>query len=166
MGADMLRDPEFWVLVSFVLFFVLFGRRLWTALAGMLDARANAVRAELAEAQRLRSEAETMLAEANDAREAALAEARDVLARSHVEAQRLSEAAVAEAEASGKRRERLAHDRIAAAEKAAIAEMRNAAAELATQAAGKVIGEGFGPDAERALLDDAIAGLPRALRAA
>ncbi len=162
----MLRDPESWVLVSFVIFFVLFGRKLWAAMAGMLDARANAVRAELGEAQRLRAEAETMLAEANDAREAAIAEARDVLARSHIEAQRLTEAAVAEADASAKRRERLAHDRIAAAEKAAVAEMRDAAAELATQAAGKVIGGGFGADAERALLDDAIAGLPRALRAA
>lgn len=164
--ASLLRDPEIWVLVSFVLFFVLFGGKLWAALAGMLDKRAALVSAELAEAQRLRLEAQTMLAEANDARETALIEARDMLSRSHAEAQRLGEAAVADAEASAKRRERLALERISAAEKAAVSELRNATVDLATKAAAAVIGQGLGHDAEAALVDNAIAGLPRALRAA
>ena len=56
----LFADPEFWVLVSFVVFFVLFGRRLWAAVTGMLDGRAAAIRAELDEAQRLRREAEAM----------------------------------------------------------------------------------------------------------
>ena len=56
-------DPRTWVAAAFVVFFVLLGRTLWRAMAGMLDARADAVRAELAEAQRLRGEAEAMLAD-------------------------------------------------------------------------------------------------------
>lgn len=160
-----LHDPEFWVLVSFVLFFVLFGRRLWAAIAGLLDGRANAIRAELAEAQRLREEAETMLAEAQRARTEAMAEAGEVLARSQVEAARLTEAALAEAEASAKRRERLAVERIAAAEKAAVTEIRHLAADIATTAAEHVLAQGLGGTGD-VLLDQAIADLPRALRAA
>lgn len=160
----MLRNPEFWVLVSFVIFFVLFGGRLWKAVSAALDGRADAIRAELGEAQRLRHEAEAMLAEAHQAREAAIIEARDMLVRSQEEARRLTEAAATEAEASGRRRERMAQERIAAAEKAAITEMRNAAADLATKAASNLLAEGFGNEAE--LVDQAIAALPRALRAA
>ena len=160
----VLHDPESWVLVSFVIFFALFGGKLWAALTGMLDGRANAIRAELAQAQRLRSEAEAMLADANRARTEAIAEAEQVLARSHVEARRVAEAAATEAEASAKRRERVALDRIAAAEKTAIADVRRTAADIAIAAAQRVISEGAGdPDA---ILDLAIADLPRALRAA
>ncbi len=161
----LLHDPEFWVLVSFVIFFVVFGGKLWAVMAGMLDGRANAIRAELSEAQRLRHEAEAMLADAQQARTAALAEASDVLARSHIEAARLQEAAIAEAEAAGKRREKLALERIAAAEKAALTEVRQTAADLATRAAEQVLSEGLGDDEQR-LVDYAIADLPRALRAA
>ena len=161
-----LAEPEFWVLVSFVIFFVLFGRRLWTAVTGMLDGRASTIRAELAEAQRLRAEAEAMLTQAQQARTEALAEAEQVLARSRVEAAQLAQAASADAEASAKRRERVALDRIAAAEKAALTEVRQTAADVATNAARQVIAQGLGHDAETAFLDQAIADLPRALRAA
>ncbi len=162
----LFADPEFWVLVSFVVFFVLFGRRLWAAVTGMLDGRAAAIRAELDEAQRLRREAEAMLAEAERARTAALAEAEAVLARSHAEAAHVAAAAAAEAEASAKRRERVALERIAAAEKAALDDVRRTAADIATQAAQMVIAEGLGEERQNAILDRAIADLPRALRAA
>ncbi len=162
----LLLDPEFWVLVSFVVFFVLFGRRLWIAVAGLLDGHTRAIRTELGEAQRLRQEAEAMLVEAQRARTAALAEAEQVLARSHTEAARVAASAAAEAEASGRRRERVALDRIAAAEKAALTEVRQAAADIATTAARQVIAEGLGDETGTALLNQAIANLPRALRAA
>jgi F-type H+-transporting ATPase subunit b len=161
----MLHDPEIWVLVSFVIFFLLFGSRLWAAIAGLLDGRANAVRAELAEAQRLREEAEAMLADAQRARTEAMAEANELLARSQAEAARLTAAAMAEAEAAGKRRERLALERIAAAEKAAITEVRHTAADLAVRAAEQVIAHQAESE-NAALVDQAIADLPRALRAA
>ncbi len=161
-----LLDPEFWILVAFVIFFVLFGRRLWAAIAGMLDGRAATIRAELAEAQRLRAEAEAMLAEAQRSRTEALAEAEQVVARSRAEAAHVAQAAMAEAETAGKRRERVAMDRIAAAEKAAVAGIRQTATDVATLAAQRVIAGGLGGEADGAILDQAIANLPRALRAA
>ncbi len=162
----MFHNPEFWVLVSFVAFIVLFGGKLWKAIAGGLDGHAQRIRTELGEAQRLRTEAEHMLADAQRARTEALAEAAAVLERSRVEAAQVAQAAMAEAEASARRRERLALDRIAAAEKAAIADVRQAATDIATGAASRVIAEGLGEERETAILDRAIADLPRALRAA
>jgi F-type H+-transporting ATPase subunit b len=164
LGA--LHNPEFWVLVSFLIFFGLFGARLWGTITGMLDARAAAVRTELDEAAKLRAEAEQMLKDAQAQREAALQEAREMLERSRAEAARVTRDAAAEAEASTKRRERQALDRIAAAEKAVVTEIRDLASELATQAARQVIATTLSAEDDAALVNDAIGNLPRALRAA
>jgi len=50
-------NPVNWVLISFALFFILFGGKLWGALTGMLDDRTATVKAELEEAAKLRREA-------------------------------------------------------------------------------------------------------------
>ena len=157
-------NPRTWVAVAFVIFFVLFGRKIWAALTGLLDARANLVRAELDEASRLRRDAEAMLAEATAAREKALTDAKALLEAAKHEAERVATAA--EAEAATKRRERMAVERIAAAEKAAIDDVRTTAAEVATAAARAVIATGLSAEADAALIDHAIASLPAALRAA
>ncbi len=161
--ASLFSDPRFWVAVAFVIFFVIFGKKLWTPLVGALDRRAVNVRAELAEAQRLRSEAEAMLAEAAASRNAALADATALLEGARREASRLAAVAVRDAEASAARRERMAMDRISAAEKAAVDEVRLAAADVASAAARIVIGEHLSAEASAAIVDRAIAGLPSAL---
>ncbi|MBL6455382.1 F0F1 ATP synthase subunit B [Belnapia sp. T6] len=158
-------DPKFWVAVSFVIFFLLVGRKAWAQLTGMLDARAERVRADLAEASRLRVEAEALLKQAEADRAAALQEAQDLLTRAQAEAQRVAEASAAEAEAAAKRRERMALDRIAAAEAGAVAEVRGAAADIAVAAARNVIAQRIDAKADAALIDSAVAGLPAKLRA-
>ncbi|HTW70631.1 MAG TPA: F0F1 ATP synthase subunit B [Acetobacteraceae bacterium] len=152
-----------WVAAAFLLFFVLFGRKLWKPLAGMLDDRAVKVRAELEEAARLRREAEAMLKDAEQRRAEALAEAKALIEGAQAEAARAAAAASAEAEASARRREQMALDRIAAAEKAAVDEVRLTAVDVATSAARQVISEGLSPDADARLIDHAITQLPGAL---
>lgn len=156
-------EPRNWVLIAFILFFLLFGKKLWGALAGMLDDRAAKVRAELEEAARLRQEAEAMLRDAEKRREETLREAQALIAGAKTEAERVAAAAAADAEASAKRREQMAMDRIAAAEKAAVDEVRTTAAEVATVAARQVIAEGLSADADAHLIDHAITQLPSAL---
>lgn len=158
-----LANPETWVAIAFVIFVVLFGRRLWAAVTGMLDRRAVAVRAELAEAARLRYEAEALLADAQQRRQQAMADAQRLLDGARAEAARLAEAAASEARNGASRRERMATDRIAAAEKAAITEVRLAAAEVAARAAEQVIRNTLGVEGDAHLIDHAIASLPAAL---
>jgi F-type H+-transporting ATPase subunit b len=159
-------DPKFWVAVSFVVFVVLIGRMAWGRISVMLDARGERIRAELDEAQRLRAEAEAMRQTAERERAAALKEAEELLARARAEAENVAKAAAAEAEASAKRRERMAMDRIAAAEAGAVAEVRNAAAEIAVTAAREVLAANLDAQTDAAMIDSAVADLPRALRAA
>ena len=156
-------EPRVWVAIAFIIFFVAFGRKLWAALAQMLDSHADTVRTELEEASRLRVEAEAMLRDAEKRRTEALAEAKALIAGAQTEASRVATAAAAEAEAAAKRREQMAVDRIAAAEKAAVDEVRMTAADVATVAARKVIAEELTPDSDARLIDQAIVQLPTAL---
>ncbi len=159
-------DPKFWVAVSFVLFFLLLGKKLWGAVSSALDGRAAGIRRQLDEASRLRAEAEQMLKDAEAERAAAAQEAEDLLANARAEAERVAAAAMAEAEAAAKRRERMALDRIAAAEASAVADVRNAAAEVAGAAARTVLAETLDATADAALVDQSLKDLPKALRAA
>jgi len=156
-------DPRTWVAVAFVIFVAVLGPKLWKALAGMLDKRTETVRAELAEAARLRKEAEAMLADASRQRANALTEAKALLEGAKTEAARLAKAAAEEAEASARRREKMAMDRISAAEKSAVDSVRFAAAEIAAQAAEQAIREGLSAEADGQLIDRAIGGLNTAL---
>ncbi len=156
-------EPRNWVLIAFVLFFAIFGRKLWSVMAQMLDDRGAKVRAELEEAARLRQEAEMMLRDAETRRAEALREAQALIEGAKTEAGRVAAAAAAEAEASARRREQMAIDRIAAAEKAAVDEVRLTAVEVATAAARQVIAEGLSGDADSRLIDHAIVQLPGAL---
>ena len=156
-------EPRTWVAIAFVIFFILFGARLWKALATMLDAHATRIREELEEATRLRTEAEALLAEATKRRDQSLTEARSMIEAAHGEAARVGEQARADAEAACRRREQMAHDRIAAAEKAAVNEVRQAAADIAARAAQEVIAATLSAEADATIVDRAIAGLPAAL---
>jgi F-type H+-transporting ATPase subunit b len=160
---SLFADPRNWVLIAFILFFVIFGRKLWSALAAMLDGRGAKVRAELDEAARLRQEAEAMLRDAEARRAEALRDAQALVAGARTEAERVAAAAAADAEAAARRREQMAMDRIAAAEKAAVDEVRLTAAEVATVAARQVIAEGLSAEADSRLIDHAITQLPSAL---
>mgnify|MGYP001549345039 CR=1 FL=1 len=160
---SFLTNSRTWVALAFIVFFVLFGRKLWSAVAGMLDDRGAKVRAELEEAARLRREAEAMLKDAEQRRTQALAEAKALSEGAQAEAARAAAAAMADAEEAAKRREQMALDRIAAAEKAAVDEVRLTAADVATTAARQVIADGLSADADSQLIDHAIAELPTAL---
>lgn len=161
--AGFFAEPRNWVLIAFILFFVIFGKKLWAPLAKMLDDRGARVRTELDEAARLRTEAEAMLRDAEARRAEALREAQALIEGAKAEADRVAAAAAVEAEASARRREQMAMDRIAAAEKAAVDEVRLTAVEVATGAARQVIAEGLSTAADARLIDHAITQLPTAL---
>lgn len=129
-----------WVGVAFVIFVIILWRAgMFRAIAGGLDARAEKVKADLAEAAALRAEAEQLKARA--AEEAAQAErdAATMRANAEREAEALVVKARADADAAIARRQRMAEDRITAAQRAAEADLRARAAQLATAAARDIL---------------------------
>ena len=127
----------------------------------MLDARIEAIRAELDEALRLRAEAEAMLAAAQVRDAASAGEAEAIVAHAQAEAQATLARAETDAADIVNRRRQRAEDRSAAAERQALGEVRATAADAATRAAGAIIARRYGPGEDRGTADRTIATLGR-----
>lgn len=163
-GEPFFESPETWVAVAFVLFVLLAGRAIWRALAKMLDARAARIKAELDEAQRLREEAEALLAEYQRKQRDAKGEAEAIIARARDEATRLRREAEETIRLTLERRERLALESIAQAQEKARADVRNEAVDVAVAAARRILSEAIDEKAGRNLNDRAIAEVERSLQ--
>jgi F-type H+-transporting ATPase subunit b len=160
---EFFYDPEFWVLVAFVLAVALVWRKAAAAIGDSLDARAARIKAELDEAQRLREEAQQALATYQRKQRDALKEAEAIISHARAEAERFGQQAARDLEAAIDRRRRQAEDKIAQAEAKAVAEVRAAAVDVAMAAARRIIGESVDAARGARLIDDAIQALPQRL---
>lgn len=128
-------------------------------LAGGLDARIAEIKAQLAEAKTLRAEAEALRKEYADKIAGAEKDAVAMLEHARHEAGAIVAKAEADAAETVARREKMAKDKIGAAELAAVTDLRNQAAAAAAAAARTLIVANHSADADRALVDRAIAGI-------
>ncbi len=159
----MLEDPTFWVAVAFVIFVAAVGRKVVGAMNSALDARAKAIGAEIEEAEKLREEAQRLLAEYKRKQRDALSEAEEILDHAKLEAQRLTAQVEADIEAALRRREQAALDKIAQAETKALQEVRNQAIDVAMAAAAKLLESNLDNEGLNTLVDDSIGNLSQKL---
>jgi F-type H+-transporting ATPase subunit b len=138
-GSSITEDANFWILIAFVTFIGVFGRKAWAAIKNVLDTRAEKIQAELEEAKRLREEAQSVLAEYERKRREAEDEARQMVEHAKVEAERHANDAKQELLDTMRRREEAAMQRIAQAETDALREVRETAATLAVEATARLI---------------------------
>jgi F-type H+-transporting ATPase subunit b len=143
---------------------VLIGMVVWkvpAAIGAMLDKRIGEIRHQLDEAKQLRAEAEALREEYVAKARAAETDAAKMRSVAHHEAAEIVAKAKADTEALMDRRARMAEEKIAAAERTALAEVRARTAEAAAAAAATIIAERHDAGADRALVDRAIAGVGR-----
>ncbi len=152
----MLHDPEFWILVAFVVVIVLLWKPASRAITKALDDRALKIKSDLERAAKLRTDAQALLAEYQQKQKDALKEAEAIMAQAKADAERLSAQAAADLEASLKRREQMALQRIAQAEQQALADVRAAAVDIAIAATGKLLSDKLDAGKQEALVDGAI----------
>ena len=160
----MLSQPDFWVGVSFVLFLVLL---VYLKVPGMvaktLDERADAIQHELDEAKRLREEAQAVLADYERKKIEAQADAEKIIAQARREAEIYGEEARRKMQEQIERRSRLAEQKIVQAEAAAIKDVRAAAADLAIEAASRVLAAEVKGATASGLIDESIAAVRKQL---
>ena len=131
-----------WVFLGLLVFL---GVLVYLKVPGMavkaLDARAEKIRADLAEAKRLRDEAAALLMEYQRKRGEAEAEAAAIVTQAKREAEALGEEARARIDDYVVRRTKAVEARIAQAETQAVAEVRSRAIDVAVAAAGRILQE-------------------------
>ena len=155
-----LQSAETWVAAAFIIFVAAVARPLWKTMTGSLDSRADAIKAELDEAQRLREEAQHTLAEYQRKQRDALAEAEAIIAEAKEEAKRMQRASEERTQASLERREQQALDMIAAAEARAVADVRALAADVAIDATRRILTDVVEGQKGDELVNSAIAEVP------
>jgi F-type H+-transporting ATPase subunit b len=156
LGLDA---PQWIALAMVVVLAILIWKRVPALIGKALDSKIAAIRAQLDEAAQLRSEAEAIKAEYEAKAAQADAEAATILERAKAEAEGIVRQAESDASALVERRGRMAEDKIAAAERSALDQVRAKAARAAAAAAETLIREKLDAGADKALVDRTIAGL-------
>jgi F-type H+-transporting ATPase subunit b len=159
----LFSDPEFWVLVAVAVFLAVAWKWGQRAIFSMLDTRSSRIRDELDTAARLREEAQQALAAYQRQQREAAGEAEQIIRHAKEEAERIAAQSLRDLEESLRRRQLLAQERIAQEEAKAIAEIRAIAVDVAISAARQVIAASLDESRGAALIDEAIAALPRQL---
>ena len=134
------NDAEFWVLLAVVVFVIILVRvRVPALVTKALDDAGAKVQAQLDEAQRLRKEAESLLAEVKVQRGETERAAEAMMQNARSDAERLRAEAAVKLEEDVKRRGILAERKIALAETQAASDVKAAAVEMAAQASEAVL---------------------------
>jgi F-type H+-transporting ATPase subunit b len=132
-------QPAFWVALSFVVFVVLACRPAGRFIANSLDSRSARIAGELAEAQKLREEAAETLAVYQKKQSESLEEARQMLAKTQQDAERMAKDAEVELKAAIDKRIKLSVEKIHQAEAKALQDVQNHVVDIAIAAARTII---------------------------
>ncbi len=136
----MLANTYLWSTVGLLVFFgILIRFGVHTMVLDALDSRGEKIAAELAEARKLREDAQKLLAEYEARRKSAEAEADAIISAARDEAERLARDAETKMADFITRRTKTAELKIAQAEAQASADVRSAAADAAARAAEQLL---------------------------
>lgn len=136
----MFAEAETWVAVAFALFVaLLIYLKVPAKVAAMLDERSTRIAKELAEAKKLREEAQALLNEYKKKRTQAEKDAEDIVALARKEAEAYAHETRAKLTETLERRTKQAEQKIAQAEQQAVKDVRTAATDVAISAATELL---------------------------
>ncbi len=153
----------FWAtLVLFVLFALLLGKFAWSPLLRIVDEREKNIRTSVESAENAAAEAKDLLAKHQEMLRGAGREREEILARALKEAETVRGDLLEKARSDAERVAGHAREQIERDKNEAIAELRGQVADIAVEAASKIVKSSLTPEAQKKLVDDYITSLPRA----
>ena len=161
---SLINDPTFWVAIAFVLFVIAVFKPIRSAMLGGLDEKIAEIRQEVEEAEKLREEAQNLLASYQRQQRQALQDAENIVIRAREEAERHRADGEEAMKEMVRRQEEQARDKIAQAEAAAIQEVRAMSVELAMKAAEKLLTDRLTGAEVGRLIDQSIEEIPSKLQ--
>lgn len=152
-----LGNTDFIVLIAFLIFVgVVIYFKVPSIVGGMLDKRAEGIRADLDEARRLREEAQEIYASYERRQREVKGQAQEIVANAKREAEAQAAKAQADLKTSIERRLKGAEDQIASAENDAVRAVRDRAVRTAIAAASELLAAQVQSGQRSAGIDDAI----------
>jgi F-type H+-transporting ATPase subunit b len=148
-------------LVVFALFAWILGRFAWGPVLKIVDDREKTIREQVDAAQLAAAEAKDLLARHQEMLKGAGREREEILAKAVKEADGLRAEFVGKARAEAEQAVARAREQIGREKEQAISELRAQVADIAVEAASRIVKSSLTPEAQRKLVDDYIKELPR-----
>lgn len=157
------HNTTLWVSFSFILFILLAIKFAGKKITGALDAKIASIKAEIETAEKLRAEAQALLADFQAKQRDAEAEAQRIINDAKASASALQARTEEELAESMARREAQLMERLKRVEEKAMADIQNHAAELALQATREIVVKSMDDKTSSNLIDQAIASVSKHL---
>jgi F-type H+-transporting ATPase subunit b len=151
-------------LVVFALFAWILGRFAWGPLLKIVDEREARIREQVDSAQLAAAEAKDLLAQHQEMLKGAGREREEILQKAVKEAEQVHADLVTKARADADQVLARAREQMGREKDQAIAELRAQVADIAVEAASRIVKSSLTEEAQRKLVDDYIKELPRALK--
>ena len=143
-----------WVLIAFILFFVLVGKKLWSALTTNLDQRKKMIENELNEAKKLREEAQAELNASLKKQKEINKQVLNIINDAKSTAKQIEADALKKSDIIIKRKEEQAKQKINNAQVEALNNIKNISAELSVKSAKVYIQNELDSKIQKALYSD------------
>ena len=148
--------------VVFGIFAWILGKFAWGPLLKIIDEREQGIRDNVASAEKAAAEAKEALAKHQEMLRGAGREREEILGKAVKEAEVARAELVEKARADAETIVTRAREQIERDKNEAIAEVRAQVADIAVEAASRIVKSSLSPEAQKKLVDDYIASLPRA----
>lgn len=150
-NTDFIVSLAFLLFVAAVLYF-----RVPAIIGGLLDKRAEGIRADLDEARKLREEAQEIYASYERRQREVKVQAEQIVANAKIEAEAAAAKAKDDLKVSIQRRLKAAEDQIGSAEADAVRAVHNQAVTTAVAAAAEILGKQSTPEQRSKAIDASI----------
>ena len=151
----------FWKALAFLIFLFILARFAWPAIVGALQEREENIESSLAQAEKALAEARQIQADNEKARREAEQEAQRIMRQARETAESLRTEEVEKTREQIRQMQEQAQAEIEREKQGALDALRSEVADLAIQAAGKILSENLDGDRQRRLVDNFIDQLPK-----
>jgi F-type H+-transporting ATPase subunit b len=153
----------FWsTLLLFVIFAFVMAKLAWNPLLAMIEEREKGIRDSVEGAQKASTEAQALLAQHQELLREGGRQREEIVKRAIADAEQLKADLSAQARTEAEQIVRKAREQIDREKNLAIQELRTQVADLAIEAASRIVTTSMTPDAQRKLVNDFIDKLPAA----
>ena len=166
LAAGGFTDLEFgltlWTVVLFAIFAFVLTKLGWKPLLAMIEEREKSIHDTVGAAQKANEEAQRLLAQHQELIREAGRQREEIMKRALADAEAVKTDLVAQARAEADRMVQKAKEQIEREKKLAIQELRSSVADLAVEAAAKIVQSSLTPEAQKKLVHEFIDTLPQA----
>ena len=158
-----LNDPQIWVAVSFLLFFIIFGSFIWKKFSNFLDNKINVISEEILVASNLHQEAKKLLSEEKKKLQGLENEINTIIEEGKLKAQNLHNESKEKANKEIVKLEKSAREKIKYLENEAVIQIQNKISEHSIKLTEKFLKENLSKEDHSEMLNSSINELEKTL---